>query len=50
MPNADEYDRVLDKAEIRGVPSLTPAEKEMLRRMTREPGSRGNRARRMLDG
>ncbi|GAA4977753.1 hypothetical protein WHI96_14555 [Pseudonocardia tropica] len=50
MANADEYERVLDKGEITGLGSLNGAERELLARMARESGSRGNRARRLLDG
>jgi hypothetical protein len=50
MANAQEYDRVLAKAELRGVSSLNSQEKELFRRMLNEVGSRGNQARRILNG
>ena len=49
MAAAEQYEKVLGKAEMRGVGSLTSHEKEMLKRLLREAGSRGNRARKILD-
>lgn len=50
MPNADEYERVLIKAEMGGLRSLRTNELDLLRRLYREVGARGNRARRLIDG
>lgn len=49
MATADEYEKVLTKAEMRGVGSLNSMEKDMLKRLLNESGPRGNRARRVLD-
>jgi hypothetical protein len=49
MASAEEYEKVLGKAEMRGVGSLTSTEKDMLKRLVNESGSRGNRARKILD-
>ena len=50
MANADEYERVLLKAELQGVSSLNSQDKELLNRLLRESGSRGNRARKIVNG
>lgn len=50
MPSSEEYERVLLKAEVAGFSSLTSQEVELLKRLYREAGSRGNRARRIIDG
>ena len=49
MATAEEYEKVLGKAEMRGVGSLTSVEKDMLKRVLKESSSRGNRARKILD-
>lgn len=48
--NAQEYDRVLAKAELSGPSSLNSQEKELFKRMLNEVGSRGNQARRIING
>lgn len=50
MATAEEYETALRKAENLGVSSLTDAQMELLNKLYREAGSRGNRARRVLDG
>jgi hypothetical protein len=49
MATAEEYEKVLGKAEMRGVGSLSSVEKDMLKRLLSESGARGNRARKILD-
>lgn len=49
MATAEQYEKVLGKAEMRGVGSLDSREKEMLKALVRESGSRGNRARKILN-
>jgi hypothetical protein len=46
----EQYEAVLVKAEHVGLGSLTKQEVELLMRIYREAGSRGNRARRIIDG
>jgi hypothetical protein len=50
MATAQEYDRVLGKAELSGFSSLNNNEKEMFRRMLKEISSRGNKARKLVNG
>ncbi|MDO8847284.1 MAG: hypothetical protein Q7W51_02700 [Coriobacteriia bacterium] len=50
MASAEEYDRVLLKAELRGAAALTAQEKELLKRLLSESGARGNRARKLVNG
>lgn len=50
MANAEEYERVLSKAELSGMANLNSQEKDLLKRMYKESGGRGNRARRIIDG
>lgn len=50
MATSAEYDRVLAKAEGIGLGSLNKQEMEIMKKMSRESGSRGNRARRIIDG
>lgn len=50
MATAQEYDRVLAKAELSGPSSLNSQEKELFKRMLNEAGSRGNQARRIING
>lgn len=50
MANAEEYERVLLKAETRGLGSLNSNELELLKRLLKESSSRGNRARKLIDG
>jgi hypothetical protein len=47
MANADEYEKALTKLEM-GV-TLTDKEKELVKKMLNESGSRGNRARRAMN-
>lgn len=49
MATAEQYEKVLGKAEIRGVGSLDSHEKDMLKALLKESSSRGNRARRILN-
>ena len=48
MATAEEYERVLRKAEFGG--KLNQQELDMLKRLYREVGERGNRARKIIDG
>jgi len=50
MATAAEYERVLSKAEMMGVGSLTPNEKDLLKRLLSLAGAQGNRARKILNG
>ena len=50
MATAQEYDRVLVKAENAGLGKLDKQELAMLMVLYKESGSRGNRARRVVDG
>ncbi|MCM2422607.1 hypothetical protein [Streptomyces sp. RKAG293] len=50
MATAEEYARVLGKAELVGLGKLTKSELELLRRIYKESGPRGNRARKVIDG
>lgn len=50
MATDEEYKRVLFKAKNMGLDSLTKQETELFVRMTKEAGSRGNEARRILNG
>lgn len=50
MANASEYERVLNKAEGMGLGSLDKREMELLNVLYKESGSRGNRARRVVNG
>lgn len=50
MATAEEYDRVLLKAEVGGVSKLNKEEVALLQRLYKESGSRGNRARKIIDG
>ena len=47
MANANEYESALIKAETAGLKSLTSAQLEMYKKMLKESGARGNRARRI---
>jgi len=48
MPGKDEYERVLVKAEIKGLASLSGNEKHLFEKLTKEGSSLGNRARKLL--
>lgn len=50
MATAEQYEAVLSKAERLGVGSLDKQQVELLYRLYREAGSRGNRARKVIDG
>lgn len=50
MATAEEYDRILLKAEIGGISKLNKEEVALLQRLYKEAGSRGNRARKVIDG
>ncbi|MFC4033882.1 hypothetical protein ACFO3J_20705 [Streptomyces polygonati] len=50
MASAEEYERVIKKAEGIGLGSLTTRETELLKVLYKESGSRGNRARRVING
>lgn len=50
MATDEEYKRVLFKAKNSGLDSLTKQEAELFMRLTREVGSRGNEARKILNG
>lgn len=50
MATNEEYERVLSKAEMMGVGSLTKQEKDLLKRLLGQSGSTGNRARAILNG
>lgn len=50
MATAQEYDRVLMKAKVAGVSKLTKQDVELLKRLYNEASSRGNEARRLIDG
>lgn len=47
MANASDYENTLIKAESGGLASLTSAQLEMYKKMLKESGARGNRARRI---
>jgi hypothetical protein len=48
MPGKEEYERVLVKAEIKGLASLSANEKHLFEKLTRESSSLGSRARKLL--
>jgi hypothetical protein len=50
MATAEQYERVLVKAESIGLGSLNKQELDLLKTLYKESGGRGNRARRVLDG
>jgi hypothetical protein len=50
VATAQEYERVLLKAELSGLALLNSQEKEMLRRLVNQAGSMGNRARKIVNG
>jgi hypothetical protein len=50
MANADEYERVISKAEGMGLGSLDAQEMQLMKVLYKESGSRGNRARRVING
>ncbi|MGF1425593.1 hypothetical protein [Kitasatospora sp. LaBMicrA B282] len=50
MATKEQYEAVLVKAEHAGLGSLSKQELDLLMRIYRETGSRGNRARRVVDG
>jgi hypothetical protein len=50
MASAAEYDRVISKAEGFGLGSLNKQEMELMKTLSKESGSRGNRARRVING
>jgi hypothetical protein len=51
MPTTQEYDeRVLLKAEIRGVGALSSNELHMLKKLVNEGNQLGSRARKLVDG
>ncbi|MDQ1737026.1 MAG: hypothetical protein QOH56_3277 [Pseudonocardiales bacterium] len=50
VATAQEYERVLLKADLSGLASLNSQEKEMLRRLVNQAGSMGNRARKTVNG
>jgi hypothetical protein len=50
MATAEEYEKVLWKAEKLGIKSLSKIESDMLKKLYGESGSRGNRARKLIDG
>ncbi|WP_156424552.1 hypothetical protein [Arthrobacter sp. EpRS71] len=50
MATNEEYDRVLLKAEMGGLSKLNQQELDLLKRMYKEMGARGNRARKVIDG
>lgn len=50
MATNEEYLAALVKAENFGLGTLTKQEVELLKRLYREAGARGNRARRVIDG
>lgn len=50
MATAAEYERVISKAEVAGLGSLNTQEMNLLKVLYKESGSRGNRARRVING
>jgi hypothetical protein len=50
MPTKQEYERVLLKAELRGVGSLSSTETHLLKKLVNEISSLGSRARKLVDG
>jgi len=50
MATAQQYEAVLFKAERLGLGSLSREEGELLARLYKEAGARGNRARKVIDG
>lgn len=50
MATKEEYERVLLKAEVSGISALKKDEIELLKRLVREAGARGNRARKLING
>ncbi|MCB0827095.1 MAG: hypothetical protein KDC26_13000 [Armatimonadetes bacterium] len=50
MANAEDYERVLLKAETMGLGKLNSQELELLKKMLKEVSSRGNRARKLVEG
>lgn len=50
MATAEEYERVLMKAETMGLGKLNNQEKELFKKMLKEMSSRGSRARKLVEG
>lgn len=50
MATNEQYEAALTKAERLGVGSLTKQQQDLLYRLYREAGGRGNRARKVIDG
>ena len=50
MPTKQDYERVLVKAEIRGVGALSSNELHMLKKLVNEMSQLGSRARKLVDG
>ncbi|MEU3922069.1 hypothetical protein ACWIID_06305 [Streptomyces phaeochromogenes] len=50
MATAEQYERALVKAERLGIGSLDKHDLDLLMALYKESGSRGNRARRAVDG
>ncbi|MDX6279897.1 MAG: hypothetical protein QOH03_968 [Kribbellaceae bacterium] len=49
MATEHEYEKALDKADARGWEALDSVEKDLVKRLMKETGHRGNRVRRLFD-
>ncbi|MGV9747283.1 hypothetical protein ACWDTG_20565 [Rhodococcus zopfii] len=49
MATAEQYEKALAKAELMGYSKLDQIEKDLIKRLVNESGSRGNRARKLFD-